>query len=88
MEILRALIATFLFFAGMYFIYLGFNLFSMLCGIACFVIVSFCWPSKVRSTKARENKFLDALECMIELPIELFLWILRVIGRIFKGIAD
>ena len=88
MQILRAWMAIFIFFAGMYFIYSGFNLFSILCGIACFVVASFCWPSKVRSDIARENTFLDALEFMIELPIEIFLWLLRVLGRIFKGMAD
>ena len=86
METLREFIATFIFTVGSYFIFSiigGFHLGSLLVGITCFVFAYFIWPSKTRGQRIEDNVFLDILEFVIELPVELFLWIIRFIGRIF-----
>ena len=37
-----------------------------------------------RGQREGESLFLDILECVIELPIEFFMWILRLLSRIFR----
>ena len=37
-----------------------------------------------RGQREGESPFLDILECVIELPIEFVMWILRLLSRIFR----
>ena len=37
-----------------------------------------------RGQREGESLFLDILECVIELPIEFVMWILRLLSRIFR----
>ncbi len=84
METLREILATFIFTIGIYFIFVivaGFQWINLIGCIICFVSAYFIWPSK---TRAQDNAFLDILEFIIELPVELFLWIIRLFGRAFS----
>jgi hypothetical protein len=88
METLRELIATLIFIAGSVFIVVTFNEFtweSFLGGIICYVIAYFIWPSKKRGQRDKESPLLDILEFVIELPVEFFMWILRLFSRIFRN---
>jgi phage shock protein PspC (stress-responsive transcriptional regulator) len=88
MEVLRELMATLLFIAGSFFIVVIFNEFtwvSFLGGIICYVIAYFMWPSKKRGQREKESPFLDILEFVIEFPVEIFMWILKLFSRIFRN---
>jgi hypothetical protein len=49
-----------------------------------FVSAYLIWPSKKRGKRNDENLFLDLLEIIIELPVELLLWLFRLFGRFFR----
>ena len=87
METLRAILATFIFVLGIYFlfVYIDDLLWPNLLGfIICFLLAYFIWPSKARGQRVQDNAFLDILEFIIELPVELFLWLIRLFGRLFS----
>jgi len=88
METLRELIATVIFIAGTVLIFSIFGEFhwaSFFAGITCFVIAYFAWPSKRRGHREQDNFFLDILELVIEFPIELILWVFRLLARMFRS---
>ena len=88
MEALRELMATLIFIAGSVFTLVFFNEFiwtSFFGGMICYVIAYFMWPSKKRGQREKESPFLDILEFVIELPVEIFMWILRFFSRVFRN---
>ncbi len=88
MELLRALISLLLFGCGLYFLFDGFNPTfdwkALVFAITAFLLAYFFWPSKKRGQRDDDNPWLDALELVIELPVELFLWVIRLFTRLFK----
>lgn len=88
METLKELIAMLIFVAGSVLIFSVFDQFhwgNFWGGISCFVVAYYIWPSRKRGYREQENTFLDIVELVIELPVEIFLWIFRSSGRIFRG---
>ena len=86
METLREIIASSIFVMGTYFIFSmigGFQWDSLLGCFICFIMAYFIWPSKTRGQRVQDNAFLDTVEFIIEAPVELFLWIIRLFGRLF-----
>lgn len=87
METLREILATFIFTIGIYFIFViseGFQWINLIGCIICFVSAYYIWPSKTRGHRVQDNAFLDILEFIIEIPVELFLLIIRSFGRVFS----
>lgn len=88
METLRECLAIFIFMLAVALIYAvidDFSWGSVLTSVGCFIIAYFIWPSKRRGQRNQENRFVDIIEIIIELPVEFFMWILRFIGRIFRN---
>jgi len=88
METLREFIATVIFIAGIVLIaavigdfYWG----SLFGSITCFITAYFVWPSKQRGQRVQENSFLDIMELVIEFPVEMILWIFRLLGRMLRS---
>jgi len=87
METLREILATFIFTIGTYFIFVmvsEFQWINLIGCIICFVSAYFIWPSKTRGHRVQDNAFLDILEFIIELPVEMFFWIVRLFSRAFS----
>ncbi|MES2818301.1 MAG: hypothetical protein V4812_04860 [Pseudomonadota bacterium] len=89
MTALRELTATLLFIAALVLVILLFaNDFSWGCCLAillCFALAYMLWPSKRRGQRRDDSGFLDLLEIFIELPIQLLLWLFRLLGGLFRG---
>jgi len=88
METVRELLAVIIFIVGAVLIISIFGEMhweSLLGGITCFVIAYFVWPSRKRGHREQESSFLDILEFVIELPVEIFIWMVRLLGRIFRN---
>ena len=88
MEALREFVATLIFIAGLVLIFSIFGEFhwgNLLGGVACFVIAYVVWPSRKQGHREQENFLLDILEFVIELPVEIFMWLFRLLGRIFRN---
>jgi hypothetical protein len=87
METLREIIAASIFIIGTYFLLSmigGFQWDSLLGCIICFILAYFIWPSKTRGQRVQDNAFLDTVEFIIEVPVELFLWLIRLFCRPFN----
>lgn len=87
METLREVIATLIFIIAITLVASvvgAFNWGSLIAGIACFVVAYFVWPSKNRGYRDQGSLFLDILEFVIELPVELFIWMFRLLGKVFS----
>jgi len=52
--------------------------------IVAFVFSYNLWPSKKRGKRNFDNPFYDVAELLVDLPCELFFFVLRLFGRIFK----
>jgi len=62
---------------------------TLIVAIICFVFAYLMWPSKKKGQREEDNWFLDIMEIMIELPLELFLWTFRAAGHLVrKGDID
>jgi len=88
METLRELIAALIFIIGSALIFsiIGdLHWERFLGGVTCFVIAYFTWPSRKRGHRKQGHSFLDVLEFVIELPIEIFIWVFRLLGRMFRN---
>ncbi len=88
MEALREFVATFIYIVGLVLVFSIFDEFFwkiFFAGIACFVTAYFIWPSKSRGQREQENSFIDILEIVIELPVETFKWLFRLLGRMFRN---
>lgn len=53
-----------------------------------FALAYALWPSKRHGHGRNDNSFLDLLEWVIEFPVELLLWLLRLVGGLFRGKGD
>ncbi len=86
MEKLRAIIAVVIFIIGIYLLLkLCVNPFEwtlLIVVITCFLLAYFIWPSK-KNNQREDNIYWDVLEIIIELPFEIFIWIFRIVARIF-----
>ena len=89
MEALKELLATLSFIIGMVLLlsvgFSGFNWFELFFCITCLGLAYFIWPSKKRGQRESDNLFLDILEIIIELPVDIFTWLLRLLSRIFRN---
>jgi len=62
-----------------------FNWFEFIGGITFLVLAYFTWPSKKRGQRQSDNLLLDIVEFVIELPFEVFGWLFRFLGRMFRS---
>lgn len=60
----------------------------LLLAAACFWLAWLVWPSRRRGRRSDEPGWLDLLEIIIELPVQLFTGMLRWLGRLFRDGAD
>jgi cytochrome b subunit of formate dehydrogenase len=85
---LREFIAIILFLAGVFLaIRLCLEPFSgmtLVIALVCFVFAYVIWPSKKKGQREEDNWFLDIMEIMIELPLDLFLWTFRAAGHLVR----
>lgn len=92
MTVLRECIACLLFLAGIGGIVelfsAGLEWQTLLLTIICFLSAHFIWPSKRKNQRKDDSRFLDWIEVFIELPIEIFTWLFRLLGRLFGGKGD
>lgn len=86
---LREIVAIALFVLAIYLVFALFiypfswlNLGLML---GCFIAAYVIWPSRRRGQRDSSNWLLDCLEFCIELPVEILLALLRLLGRLFSG---
>jgi hypothetical protein len=86
METLRALLATLVFLVGIACLVHGLSggpLWPCLLGMAlCFLLAYWLWP---RNRQA-DSPWFDALKLLVELPVNLLLWLLRQLGRLFRDV--
>lgn len=47
----------------------------------CFVLAYLVWPSKRHGARQGDSPLVDVLEFVIELPVEVFLWLIRLFVR-------
>ncbi|MFT5760811.1 MAG: putative membrane protein [Alteromonadaceae bacterium] len=91
MQVLREIIAVLAFVVGCVLladlVSNGFNWTNLFIVVLCFVGAYIIWPSKKKGQRDDGNSFIDILEVLIELPVEIFLWLLKIIGRIL-GLTD
>lgn len=89
MILFREIISVAIFLAGLSglysFIMDGFEWSTLFAMVVCFVLAYIIWPSKRKGQRDEGGYIADIFEWMIELPIEFFLWILRLFGRLFGG---
>jgi len=63
----------------------GFDGSLMAATIVCFISAYIIWPSKRKGARRDDSHFLDIIEFVIELPVDLFLWLFRLTTRIFRS---
>ncbi len=88
MEMLREFTATLIFIVGVTLVVSLIGVFDwgdLIAAIGCFVAAYFIWPSKRHGYREQDNRFLDMLEIIIELPIDILVWIVRFVIRIFRS---
>ncbi|WP_281649151.1 hypothetical protein [Parendozoicomonas sp. Alg238-R29] len=51
----------------------------------CFLIAYFLWPSRGRGKRNNRNFIIDIIEAFIELPIDVVLFLFRVIARMLRS---
>lgn len=56
---------------------------QVLLALLGYVLAYFLWPSRRSGQRRDSNVVLDVLEIIVELPVEVFLWLLRLLGRLF-----
>ncbi len=92
MNLLRAIVAISFFAAGVYLtvdiIINDHDLLALLGSLALFMFAYITWPSKKRGQREDDYVFFDVLELFIELPIEILLWLFRLLGRFIKSGGD
>ncbi|HTF95269.1 MAG TPA: hypothetical protein VL995_03975 [Cellvibrio sp.] len=87
MEVLRVIIALLFFLCGVYLVVTAItsaDWFLLFFSLGAFLAAYFIWPSKKRGKRDDSNQWLDILEIIIELPIEILLWLFRLGARLFK----
>ena len=92
MNLLRALIAISFFATGTYLtieiIADTYTPIFLIGSFGAFLLAYLTWPSKKRGKREDDHIAFDILELIIELPVEIFLWLLRLLGRFFKSSGD
>ena len=88
MELLRAFLSIVFFCLGLYliidFFRSDYDWLLLLFAIIAFWVAYWTWPSRRRGKREDEHFWLDLIEIVIELPIEILLWIFRLSTRPFK----
>jgi len=89
MEALKEILATFSFIFGIIFLYsitfTQFDWYDFFIGITLLALAYFIWPSKKKGQRESSNIILDIIEIAIELPVDLFIGLVRFIGRLFRN---
>lgn len=60
----------------------------LLLTLICFLSAHFIWPSKRKNQRNDDSRLLDWIEILIELPLEVFTWLFRLLGRLIGGKGD
>ncbi|MBQ4845047.1 hypothetical protein [Pseudoalteromonas sp. MMG005] len=88
MEFLRVVIATLGFIAGTFLImgmlFVHFDWTYLPAGFLFYLFAYAVWPSKQRDKRDSESTIIDALEFIVELPVESIIWFFRSLGRLFR----
>jgi hypothetical protein len=86
MEQLRGIIAIVIFIIGICLLLKlcvdPFELTLLVVAIICLLLAYFIWPSK-KTNQREDNIYWDVLEIVIELPLEIFIWLFRILVRVF-----
>jgi membrane protein implicated in regulation of membrane protease activity len=86
MEMLRGVAAVLIFILGICLLIKlcmsPFQLMLLVVVVFCFLLAYFIWPSK-KNNQREDNIYLDVLEIAIELPFEIFIWLFRILVRVF-----
>ena len=53
-----------------------------------FVLAYMIWPSSQGGRRAQDNWLVELLEILVELPVNILLWLLRLLGRVLRGSDD
>lgn len=89
MEIFRVITAFIGFLAGTFLVIgilaTGFNWLDLLAGFLFYLFAYAVWPSKRHGKRDSVNSVVDALEFIVEFPVEAIIWFFRLLGRLFKG---
>jgi len=56
--------------------------------VTAFVMAYFIWPSRKRGQRHESSSWLDGLEFVIELPVEIVFWLFKGFFRLFKHADD
>ncbi len=88
MTLIRAISATIFFFAGIFCVVkiftTPFEWMMLIIALACFVLAYFIWPSKRQRQRQDDSWPLDAMEILIELPVNIIVWAFRMISHLFR----
>lgn len=86
MEKLRGVIAIVIFIIGICLLlklYVDpFELLLLVAALICLLLAYFIWPSK-KNSQREDNIYWDVIEIVIELPLEIFIWLFRILIRVF-----
>lgn len=86
MESLRILLAVLAFLAGIAALVHGIAVGPLWAGLLgmllCFLLAYWLWPRR----REIDSVWLDVLELLVELPVNVVLWLLRQLGRLFRDI--
>ena len=89
---LREWIAVIIFFVGLAGIYSlftdAFEWSILLASIFCFSLAYLIWPSKRKGQRDDGGWIADIFELLIELPLDVFLWIAKLFGRLLGRKSD
>lgn len=86
MLLIREIVACLMFIGGVLLLadllVSGFAIGLLVGMFVCFWLAWWIWPS--RRQCEGDNRFLDWLELIIELPMEIFLWLPRILIRLLR----
>ncbi len=57
---------------------------TLIFAVLSFIIAYVIWPSKKKGQREESNWFLDIMELMIQLPVDICFWTFRMIGHLFR----
>lgn len=63
----------------------GFKLGVFIFAVVLFLAAYIVWPSKTKGQRDQSGTFLDIVEFIIEAPVDIVHWALKVLGRLFGG---
>jgi hypothetical protein len=86
MKLLREIVAVIIFIIGIFsvvdLVTNGINSEDVFIAVLCFICAYIVWPSKKKGQRDDGNSFLDILEFIIEAPVDILMWLLKMIGRL------